>query len=151
MIGVRLGVLTTNEGRASMTTITHTARPPRRWRTLTRAGVLPALIAGATTTLIAVAGRAADVRFAADGKEIPLGAFAEFTVIGAILGVGIALATRTRSMFVAICAVATAASLAPCVALPDDGSSKALLVLMHVVAAAVIVPGLARADVWGDR
>jgi Family of unknown function (DUF6069) len=59
------------------------------------AGVAAAIV----TTLIAALGTTADVSLAVDSKQIPLEAFPFWTLIGAVLGIGIAAIARTRHRF----------------------------------------------------
>ena len=88
--------------------------------------------------------RAADVSLEIDGEAIPIAGFATMTLLGALLGVGLAFALKQRGRFIAVCSVLTAASLIPSIVQPDDTATVVVLVLSHLVAAAVIVPMLAR-------
>ena len=88
--------------------------------------------------------RAADVSLEIDGEAIPVAGFATMTLLGAVLGFGLAVASKRRGRFVAVCSVLTAVSLIPSIAQPDDTATKVVLVVAHLVAAAVIVPMLAR-------
>jgi len=69
--------------------------------------------------------------------------------IGAVIG-GLLLAALNRwsddarRRFLQVTAVLTALSCVPSVALPDDVATKATLVALHLLAAAIIVPVLAR-------
>jgi hypothetical protein len=80
---------------------------------------------------------------------IPVVGFAQLTVIGAVLG-GIVAATLNRAVvharrwFVRIAVLLTALSCVPSIAWPPDAASKATLVATHLLAAAIIVPALAR-------
>jgi hypothetical protein len=111
---------------------------------LIRAGAIGGVIGAAATMLVAAVARAADVPLEIDGKVIPLAGFATMTLLGAILGVGLAAALKERGRFVAVCAVLTAASMIPSIAEPDDTATKVVLVATHLVAAAVIIPMLVR-------
>lgn len=100
-------------------------------------------------TALAAALDAAGVPFAIDGEAIPLAGFAQMTLLGAIIGgVLVAVLNRRssapRRRFVEIAVILTAASCIPSVALPPDTATKLALVATHVVAAALIVPVLAR-------
>ena len=116
--------------------------------TLRRATIVVAPVAAAATTLAAASLRAAGVHLAAGGR-IPLAAFAQFTFAGAVLG-GLLVAvldrrsTLPRHRFIQIAVTLAALScLAPAVA-GDDVSSKIGLIAIHLLAAAIIAPVLAR-------
>jgi hypothetical protein len=93
---------------------------------------------------IAAVARAADVSLAIDCESIPVAGFATMTLVGAVLGVVLAAVLRQRRSFVAVCIVLTVASVIPSLTQPDDTATKVVLVIAHLVAAAVIVPLLAR-------
>jgi hypothetical protein len=131
----------------SVTTVTATEAPVERRsrvRPLIRAGAIGGVAAAVATMLVAAVARAADVSLEVDGEAIPIAGFATMTLLGAVLGVGLAIALKQRGRFIAVCSVLTAASLIPSIAQPDDTATKVVLVLTHLVAAAVIVPMLAR-------
>ena len=115
------------------------------WRTGALAGVVAAL----ATTTVAASALAADVPLEVDGEQIPLLAFAQLTLMGAALGVLLAKAfarwtRRPHGVFVATTVVLTALSIVPDLTIPATAASKAALICTHLVAAAVIVPALAR-------
>jgi uncharacterized membrane protein YoaK (UPF0700 family) len=71
------------------------------------------------------------------------------TLLGAVLGGLLAAAlnrygARPRQTFVRAALVLTVLSCLPSVALPPDTASKIVLVATHVLAAAIIVPAVAR-------
>ena len=105
--------------------------------------------AAAVTTAVAAAIHAAGVPFAVDGEMIPLGGFAQMTFLGAVIG-GVLLAvlnrrsTAPRRRFLQITTTLVVLSCVPSVALPPDAATKAALVVLHLLAAAMIVPVLAR-------
>lgn len=120
--------------------------PTRRlWVTTAIAGVATA----AAMTAVAAVGHAAGVSLKIDGEQIPLLGFTQMTLLGAVLG-GIILAVlnrfsrRPHAQFVRTSVVLTAISCVPSVAWPDGAATKVLLVATHVLAAAMIVPTLAR-------
>ncbi len=120
-----------------------TARP-----TFWKSGVVSGIAAAVATTLIAVAARAADVSLAVDGEKIPLLGFAQLTLVGALIGTVMARvmsrrARQPRRTFVVTTVVLTALSLVPDVTVDAPTSSKLVLMLTHVVAAAIVVPALA--------
>jgi hypothetical protein len=113
-------------------------------RTTASVGVLAAVV----TTAGAVALRAAGVPLAVHGK-IPLAGFAQLTFIAAVTG-GILLAvlnrrsSAPRRRFVQMTVGLKAISCVLPAAFADTTASKIALVGLHLVAAASIVPVLAR-------
>jgi Family of unknown function (DUF6069) len=122
-----------------------------RGRVLLRAGLAGGVIASAATTAVGAIARAADVPLEIDGERIPLAGFAQLTLIAAVVGVALAAAIRSQRAFLTTSVVATAASFAPSLTLADDAATKFVLVLTHVVAAAIIIPSLAGSDAWSER
>jgi hypothetical protein len=104
--------------------------------------------AAAATTAGAALLRAAGVPLAVHGK-IPLASFAQVTFIAAVCG-GVLLAvlirrsSASRQRFVRITAGLTALSCVVPAVFADTTASKIALVVLHVLAAAIIVPVLAR-------
>jgi hypothetical protein len=130
---------------ATMTT-THTssATTPSLRRTTIAVGVA----AAAATTVVATVLRAAGVPLEADGP-IPLAGFAQMTLVGAIIGGVLAAVFKCRSHdparhFVQTTMALLALSCVPSIVLPAHLATKIALVGTHVVAAAIIVPVLAR-------
>ena len=116
---------------------------------LRRATVTSGLIGAAVTTAAAGAVHAAGVSFEIDGETIPILGFAQMTFIGAVIGGLLMVALnrwsdRPRRRFVQISVALTAVSCLPSIAMPDDAGSVIALVALHVLAAAIIVPVLAR-------
>jgi hypothetical protein len=128
------------------TTVKHA--PSRLTRTLPRASFSAGVLAAATTTAGAAVLRAAGVPLAVHGT-IPLAAFAQLTFIAAVSG-GVLLAvlirrsSAPRQRFVRITAALTALSCAVPLAFADTTASKTALVALHLLAAGIIVPVLAR-------
>jgi Family of unknown function (DUF6069) len=111
--------------------------------------VIAGLAAGALTTVIVALARAADIPVAVSGEEIPLMAFGQFTLIGALLGLGLAKLIRTRSLhphhtFLRTTVALTALSIVPDIIANATPGSKLVLALTHIVAATVIVRTIAR-------
>ena len=106
------------------------------------------VLAAAATTASAAVLRAAGIPLAVHGK-IPLAAFAQLTFIAAVSG-GVLLAMLVRrssapgQRFVRITAGLTALSCGVPLAFADATASKIALVVLHLLAAAIIVPVLAR-------
>jgi hypothetical protein len=127
-----------------------TVKPARSWpaRTLPRATASAGVLAASATTAGAAVLRAAGVPLAVHGT-IPLAAFAQLTLIAAVAG-GALMAVLTRRgpaprrRFLRITAGLTALSCAVPAAFADTTASKTALVALHLLAAAIIVPVLAR-------
>ena len=119
-----------------------TARPT--FRSLLPTAAVAGVVAAVATTVLAAAAAAADVALEVDGTAVPVGAFPWWTVVGAVLGLVLARVLRDRRRFVAVTVVATLLSLVPAIALPDDTGTRLVLVAAHLLAAAIIVPALAR-------
>jgi dihydrofolate reductase len=116
--------------------------------TLARTTVSVGVVAAAVTTVGAVGLRAAGVPLAVDGR-IPLAGFAQVTFVAAVIGgVLVALLNRRssapRRRFVQVTIGLTAISCAAPAAFADTTASRVALVGLHLVAAAIIVPALAR-------
>jgi hypothetical protein len=117
---------------------------PSLWRTGLKAG----LVAAVATTAIALVADAAGVSFEVDGEAIPIAAYAQMTLIGAMLGVLLAKALRRwakhpQSTFVRTTVALTALSVVPDLTMGFDAASAATLALVHVTAAAIVIPRLA--------
>jgi peptidoglycan/LPS O-acetylase OafA/YrhL len=131
------------------TTTSTTSNVSRATSPLWRAGVVSGLVAAAATTAIAAAADASGHALAVGGEQIPLLGFAQLTIVGALLGLALAAvinrrAVRPRRTFVITTVVLTAASLVPDAVADASALSKLLLMTTHLVAAAIIVPALAR-------
>ena len=117
-------------------------------RTLPRATASAGVLAAAATTAGAAVLRTAGVPLAAHGM-IPLAGFAQLTFIAAVIG-GVLLAvlirrsSAPRQRFVQVTAGLTALSCVAPAAFADTAASKIALVALHLLAAAIIVPVLAR-------
>jgi hypothetical protein len=123
-------------------------RPSQLTGTLPRTTASVGVLAAVVTTAGAVALRAAGVPLAVHGK-IPLAGFAQLTFIAAVTG-GILLAvlnrrsSAPRRRFVQMTVGLKAISCVLPAAFADTTASKIALVGLHLVAAASIVPVLAR-------
>jgi hypothetical protein len=120
----------------------------RLTRTLPRATASAGVLAAAATTAVAAVLRGGGVPLAVHGK-IPLAAFAQLTFLAAVGG-GVLLAvlirrgSAARQRFIRITAGLTALSCAAPAAFADTTASKIALVALHLLAAGIIVPVLAR-------
>jgi peptidoglycan/LPS O-acetylase OafA/YrhL len=121
----------------------------RSSRSLPRTTVVAGLVAAAVTSGLAAVVHAAGVSFKVHGKMIPLAGFAQMTLLGAVIG-GVLLAVlnrrsrSARTRFLQTAVALTALSCVPSVSWADDGASKLALVAVHVLAAVIVVPALAR-------
>lgn len=132
---------------ATLTAPTATATSPARPR-IAVPGVVAALAAAVANIGVAVTARAAGVDLTIEGKPIPPLGFGNLTFLLSLLGVGLAVvlarrAARPRRTFVVVTGALTALSLVPPFLVPAAGGTVAVLVLTHLVAAAVVIPVLA--------
>lgn len=132
------------------TTTTRTATPvaPATSEKLWPAAVGYGLAAAAATTVVAAVGEAAGISLAIAGEPIVLFAFAELTFVFSMVGLGIAAAVRRwsrtpRRTWYQVTAALTALSLVPDVLADADLATRFLLMATHLVAAAIVVPGVA--------
>ena len=91
---------------------------------------------------------ATGVAVAVGGKQIPVAGFAQFVLVGAVIGIALARlfsrrAQRPRSTFVRTTVVLTALSIVPDLLVQASSGSKLVLILTHAMAAAIIIPTLA--------
>ncbi|MBF8190096.1 hypothetical protein ITP53_31085 [Nonomuraea sp. K274] len=112
-------------------------------------GLTSVAVAGAATATVAAAGEFAGISLVVGGAPIPVSGFAVLTVIFSVAGLVLALvlarsARRPRTAFVRATFVLTALSLVPDVLADASAATKVLLMLTHVVAAAIVVPAIAR-------
>jgi hypothetical protein len=133
---------------AASATLNSTHPTARTTRSLRRTTLVVGIAASAVITALAAVLHAAGVSFDVDGA-IPIAAFAQMTFLGAVAGGVIAAVLERRSVeparrFVQVAVTLTALSCIPSVALPPDVATKLALVATHLVAAAIIVPVLAR-------
>jgi hypothetical protein len=129
-------------------TTTISATAPRT-RSLIGAGVAATALASAATATVAAAGSAAGISLAVGGVPIPVTGFAMltavFSLVGVILAVVLSRFTRhPRRIFVRTTIVLTALSFVPDVLADAAPTTKMLLMLTHLVAAAIVIPAVAR-------
>jgi len=129
---------------------THQAAPATERRPVWKHGVAAAAVAAVATTVVAAVASAAGVSFAdTTGESIPVFAFPQLTLIFSLIGVGVAAvmarkARRPRSTFVRTAVALTVLSYVPDVTFGFDAASAVALISAHTVAAAIVVPTLAR-------
>ena len=132
----------------STTQHTHATAPthPTVWKH----GVAAGAVAAVATTVLAAVASAAGVSFeTAPGEPIPTFAFPQLTIAFSLIGVALAAvfarkADRPRSTFVKTTVALLALSYVPDLTFGFDAASAATLITLHTVAAAIVVPTLAR-------
>ena len=134
---------TTTASNESETT-TKTSRRP-----LLRAGFRSGVVAAVATTAIAAVASAADVSLAVAGEDIPLAGFAQMTLMWTFVGVGIAALLRRfagspRSAWTKVTVALVALSFVPDITADTGTSTKLVLMLTHVAAAAIVIPAIAQ-------
>ncbi|WP_433074658.1 DUF6069 family protein [Dactylosporangium sp. CA-052675] len=112
-------------------------------------GVVATVAASAATMAVAAGGHAAGISLDMAGQPIPVTGFGMLTAIFSLVGVVLAavlarFARRPRRAFVRTTVVLTVLSLVPDVLADAAPGTKALLMLTHLVAAAIVVPLVAR-------
>ena len=115
---------------------------------LRRTTIVVGAVGAAATTLAAASFRGAGVHLAVHGR-IPLAAFAQLTFLGALLG-GLLVAVLNRRsavprrrFFQFVVALTALSCMAPAAG-GDDAASKIGLIAIHLLAATIIAPVLAR-------
>jgi hypothetical protein len=132
-------------------TAPHTAAPAvaPTTRPLVMTGVVATAIAGGATTIVAATGRAAGISLDVSGAPIPVLGFATLTAIFSLVGLVLAvvlsrMARHPRTTFVRTTVALTVLSLVPDVVVDATSATKMLLMLTHLVAAAIVIPAIAR-------
>jgi Family of unknown function (DUF6069) len=98
---------------------------------------------------VAAAGQAVGISTAISGASIPASGFAVMTMIFAVLGLVIAtvlrwLARRPRTAWIRTTVALTVLSFVPDLLADAAVATKVLLMVTHVVAAAIVIPAVAR-------
>ncbi|MET8281620.1 DUF6069 family protein [Micromonospora sp. NPDC005174] len=133
-----------------MTTTANTTRTTASaFGALIGAGVVATVAASAATMVVAAAGRTAGISLDVSGAPIPVAGFGVLTTAFSLVGVVLAallsrFARRPRRAFLRTTVVLTVLSLVPDVIADADTATKALLMLTHLVAAAIVIPAVAR-------
>ncbi|OIJ24556.1 DUF6069 family protein [Nocardioides luteus] len=112
-------------------------------------GVAATVAATAVVTALAATASAAGVSFETAGSPIPLLGFAQLTAFFSLIGVAMAavmarVARRPRRTFVVTAVALTVLSLVPDATFGFDIASAVTLMTLHLVAAVIVVPVLAR-------
>ena len=111
-------------------------------------GALAGVVASIATVTVAAVAHAAGVSLAVGGDAIPLEGFAQMTFLFTMLGTAIAVAMRSfarrpRVTFVKTTVALTALSLIPDAMADAHTSTRLVLGLTHVIAAAIVIPAVA--------
>src|SRR4051794_39334387 len=112
-------------------------------------GAAASVIAAAATSAVAAGGIAVGIGTDVAGAPIPVSGFAVLTLIFAVVGLVIAtalrrFARRPRTAWLRTTVTLTVLSLVPDALADAATSTKALLMLTHLVAAAIVIPAVAR-------
>jgi amino acid transporter len=119
-------------------------------RSVWKHGVAASAVAAASTTVLAAVASAAGVSFAdTSGSSIPIAGFTQLTLVFSLIGVGLAAvlarkARRPRSTFVRTTVALVALSVVPDATFGFDVLSAVTLMSLHALAAAIVIPTLAR-------
>jgi hypothetical protein len=123
----------------------------RRVRGLGGGGLMATVAAMAATALTAALARSAGVDFEVSGADetIPVSGIAFVTGVFSIVGIVIAVAflhgsARPAERFVWTAVWLTAISLVPPLLAGEGAATRAALIALHLVAASVMIPTLAR-------
>ena len=108
-----------------------------------RRGLGTGVVAAVVVTAVAAAFQAVGATLSLTDGALPLASFGQMVMLATVVGVLIARHTSSTT-FYRVTVALTALSCVPDLAWGDGVMSKAGLVLTHVVAAAIIVPRLAR-------
>jgi hypothetical protein len=115
---------------------------------LLRDGAAATVLAAVATAAVAVAGQAAGFSLDIAGATIPASGFATLTVIFSAIGLLIAAGLRRfarhpRATWIRTTVALTVLSLVPDVLADAATSTKILLMVTHLVAAAIVIPAVA--------
>ena len=116
---------------------------------LVRTSIAAAAVASCATTTVAAAGNAVGISLDMAGQPIPVLGFGTLTAMFSVVGLVLAaILSRTarhpRTTFVRTTVILTVLSLVPDVIADAGVATKALLMLTHLVAAAIVIPAVAR-------
>lgn len=112
-------------------------------------GLGATVAASVVVTALAAVAFGFGVTFEDPHGAIPIAGFVQVTAVFSLIGVAMAavmarVARRPRRTFVVTTVVLTAVSLVPDVTFGFDAASAVVLMALHVVAAAIVIPVLAR-------
>jgi hypothetical protein len=116
---------------------------------LLRGGGAATVVAAVATAAVAATGQAVGISLDISGEPIPVAGFATLTVMFSVIGLLIAVglrrfARRPRTTWIRTTVALTALSLVPDLLADAAPTTKALLMVTHLVAAAIVIPAVAR-------
>ena len=134
------------------TTVTPTTEAPATTPSLGSmllTGAAATALAALAAAGVAAAGQAVGIGTAVSGATIPVPGFAFLTVIFSVVGLVIAtalrrFARRPRTAWIRTTVVLTVLSFVPDLLADATVATRILLMLTHVVAAAIVIPAVAR-------
>lgn len=132
-----------------MTAIATTAPRTTSTRSLLGTGLVATAAAAVATPVVAAAGHAAGISLDIGGMPIPLLGFVNLTVFFSLIGLVLAVvlarvARHPRRTWIRTTVVLTALSLVPDVLVDAAVTTQLLLMVTHLVAAAIVIPAVAR-------
>jgi hypothetical protein len=121
---------------------------PAATKQIRRTGVVAAVVAAVATSTTAAIASALGVSLHVGGQAIPVLGFAQVTFVAGLIGTVMAVvmsfrASRPRRTFVITTLALTALSFVPDVTADAHISTRLVLALTHVIAAAIVIPALA--------
>jgi len=116
---------------------------------LLRDGAIATVLAATATTVAAAVGHAAGISLNVAGAPIPITGFAVMTALFSVIGLLIAAAlrrftARPRTAWLRTTVALTALSFTPDLLADATPTTKALLMTTHLIAAALVIPTIAR-------
>jgi hypothetical protein len=131
------------------TPVVATSPPSPSVRPLVRTGAVAGVIAAALTLVVGLTAQAIDVPMQADGKDLVPASFPFVTLVFVGAGMGLAAllarwAHHPRRSFLLLTVGLTALSLIPPFTVDVAMATRVMLDTVHLVAAAVVIPALAR-------
>ncbi|WP_433133305.1 DUF6069 family protein [Micromonospora sp. CA-240977] len=131
------------------TTATTTPAATSTFGALIRTGLVATVAASAATMAVATVGGAAGVSLDVADAPIPVTGFGVLTFAFSLVGVLLAallsrFARHPRRTFVRTTVALTVLSLVPDVIVEAGVATRVLLMLTHLVAAAIVIPAVAR-------
>jgi Family of unknown function (DUF6069) len=116
---------------------------------LLRNGAAAIVVAAVATPAVAAAGQAIGISLDIAGAPIPASGFATLTVMFSVIGLLIALGLRRfarhpRTTWIRTTVALTVLSLVPDVLIDAAIATQVLLMVTHLVAAAIVIPVVAR-------
>jgi hypothetical protein len=132
-----------------MTTTVNPTRAASSIGALIGTGAAATAVASAATMTVAAVGHAAGISLDMAGAPIPVTGFGVLTAVFSLVGLVLAVvlsrrAGNPRRTFVRTTVVLTVLSLVPDAIADAAPATKALLMVTHLIAAAIVIPAIAR-------